>query len=241
MTEIYALELPKADAANVGSLRTVGGVDVCEAQDHIWLRTVNPPDALRKKLRGLPGGLLFEVSGDGQLCRVGTRVPRGHVPAGPWKPLSSWLEVRLPTAALPATLPERIPLHLVVDHVFRAPNVLLTSLAAWTAYGLAAPQVRLDRWHFAVSDKGDVIVRGTPLPTVAGTRLVEEQGIAVPSGWHWSPAVDADVLRTMFQLSQHDLLLWTPQGRRERIGSQQFVRATRSAIRLSGRGASDGH
>jgi hypothetical protein len=40
----------------------------------------------------------------------------------------------------------------------------------------------------------------------------------------------------MFKLSSNDLLLWTAQGRRERIASDQFVRATRSAIRLSGRG-----
>jgi MoxR-vWA-beta-propeller ternary system domain bpX2 len=240
MTEIYALELPIADASNVGSLRTNAGVEVCEARDRIWLRTVNPAEALRKKLRGLPGALLFAVSGDGQLCRIGSRVPRGHLPEGPWIELSTWLEVRLPTAALPAELPNRIPLSLVADQVYRESNLLLTSLAEWTAYGVTAPQVRLDRWHFAVSEKGDVIVRGTPLPPLAGTRLVEEHGIAVPSGWHWSPAVDADVLTSLFQLATHDVLLWTPQGRRERIAAEQFVRATRSAIRLSARGPNDG-
>jgi hypothetical protein len=236
MTEIYALELPIAGGSNLGSLRTNGGVEVCEEPDRIWLRTADPAESLRKKFRGLPGAMLFAVSADGQLCRVGSLVPRGHLPAGPWIQLSSWLHVRLPTAALPALPPNRIPLRLVADHSYREPNLLLTSLAEWTAYGLAAPQVRLDRWHFAVSAAGEVIVRGTPLPPLAGARLVEEQGIAVPSGWHWSPAVDADVLCNMFKLSSQDLLLWTPQGRRERIASEQFVRATRSAIRLSARG-----
>ena len=46
MSEIYALELPIADAANVGSLRTNGGVEVCEERDRIWLRTVNPAESL---------------------------------------------------------------------------------------------------------------------------------------------------------------------------------------------------
>jgi hypothetical protein len=234
MSDVLALELPIAGAANLGSLRTNGGVEVCEKQDRIWLRTADPADELRRKLRGLPGGLLFAVSSDGQLCRVGTRVPRGHLPTGPWMQLSAWLHVRLPTAALPATLPNRVQLQLVGDHSYREPNLLLTSLAEWTAYGLIAPQVRLDCWHFAVSDKQEVIVRGTPLPPLAGTRLVEEQGIAVPSGWHWSPAVDAVIVRDMFKLSAHDLLLWAPDGRRERITSEQFARATRSAIRLSG-------
>ena len=128
--------------------------------------------------------------------------------------------MRLPTAALPAVLPNRIPLSLVPDPVYRESNMLLTSLAEWTAYGDTASQVRLDRWHFAVSAKEEVIVRGVPLPPLPGTRLVEEQGVAVPSGWHWSPAVDADVLRSMFKLASHDVLLWTPQGRAraDRVG-----------------------
>jgi hypothetical protein len=236
MTEIYALQLPIADAPQVGSLRTNGALEVCEERDRIWLRTADPTESLRLKLRGLPGALLFAVSADGQLCRVGSRVPLGHLPSGPWMQLSTWLHVRLPTAALPARLPNHIPVRLVGHPIYREPNLLLTSLATWTSYGVTAPQVRLDRWHFAVSAKEEVIVRGLPLPPLPGSRLVEEQGIAVPSGWHWLPAVDADVLRRMFKLSPNDLLLWTAEGRRERIASDQFVRATRSAIRLSGRG-----
>jgi hypothetical protein len=240
MTEIYALQLPIAHAPHVGSLRTNGGLEVCEERDRIWLRTSDPADSLRQKLRGVPGALLFTVSTDGQLCRVGSRVPRGRLPTGPWIKLSNWLNVRLPTAALPARLSDRIPMRLVADGSYREPNLLLTSLSLWTSYGVTAPQVRLDRWHFAVSAKEEVIVRGVPLPPLPGTRLVEEQGVAVPSGWHWSPAVDAEILHRMFKLSANDLLLWTAQGRRERIASDRFVRATRSAIRLSGRGRTNG-
>jgi hypothetical protein len=239
MTEIVALALPIADAWHVRSLRTNRAVEVCEERDRLWVKTADPEESLRRKLRGLPGALLYAVGVDGQLCRVGSRVPRGYLPAGPWVQLSAWLEVQLPTAALSASLPSQLQLRLVVDHIYREPNLLLTSLAEWTAYGVSAPQVRLDRWHFAVSDKDEVIVRGTPLPPLPGIRVVEEQGIAVPSGWHWSPAIDADVLRKVFKLGSQDVLLWTSEGRRERITSDQFVRATRSAIRLSGRGAND--
>jgi MoxR-vWA-beta-propeller ternary system domain bpX2 len=237
MTEIYAVELPIADAPHVGALRTNAGLEVCEERDRIWLRTTAPAEPLRQKLRGLPGASLFAVSADGQLCRVGSRVPRGRLPSGPWMQLATWLHVRLPTAALAADVPGRVPIRLVADHTYREPNLLLTSLTEWAAYGVTAAQVRLDRWHFAVSAREEVIVRGTPLPPLPGTRLVEEQGIAVPSGWHWSPAVDADVLRRLFKLAPNDVLLWTPAGRRERIASDHFVKGTRSAIRLSGRKA----
>ena len=56
MTEICALELPLADAANVGLLRTNSGVEVCEERDRIWLRTVNPADSLRRSCAACPAG-----------------------------------------------------------------------------------------------------------------------------------------------------------------------------------------
>ena len=70
--------------------------------------------------------------------------------------------------ALPARLSDRIPMRLVADGSYREPNLLLTSLSLWTSYGVTAPQVRLDRWHFAVSAKEEVIVRGVPLPPLPG-------------------------------------------------------------------------
>ena len=96
-------------------------------------------------------------------------------------------------------------------------SVLLTSIDRWEAYAVQAPQVRLDRWQFAVAEDGRVLVRGGPLPPLPGGRWVDRKGIAVPAGWQWSPPVEASTVRTVFSLEPGDLALWQPDGTWQRI------------------------
>jgi hypothetical protein len=117
-----------------------------------------------------------------------------------------------------------------------AASVLLTTLDRWEPYATEAPQVRLDRWQFAVADDGRVIVRGEPLPPLPGQRWVEREGIAVPAGWQWSPPVDAAIVRAVFRLEPGDFALWHTDGTWQRIRARDFVPASRSAARASAEG-----
>ena len=80
-------------------------------------------------------------------------------------------------------------------------SLLLTQFDLWAAYSIEAPQVRLDRWRFAVAADGRVAVHVHPLPPLPGQRWVEQEGIAVPAGWTWAPAVEAELLRQVFGLA----------------------------------------
>jgi MoxR-vWA-beta-propeller ternary system domain bpX2 len=233
MTRSYAIRLPVAQAFRLGTWRTTGGLEVFEQGGDVWLRIADSSEPLLHFLRAIPDGELFEILSDGQLCPFGHRVPRGFLPTGDWISLSRWLQVELPSAALPGQSTRTVELTLAPGGNVREPNALLTSLELWASYGIEAPQIRLDRWHFAVSPQADVIVRGTPLPPLPGLRLVEEQGVAVPCGQFWTPAIDADLVGSLFGLSGGDFLLWVSTKRRERIASDRFVRASRSAIRAS--------
>lgn len=233
MTPIQAVRIPLASRSQLGPLRTLRGLEVREDGDAIWLRVTEASDELQIALQSLPAATAYRVLEDGQLCRVGSRVPRGFLPEGPWQSLSRLFHVEQPHTVLPALICKRIPLQLARDAQPRDANILLTSFENWLAYGSTAPQIRLGRWHFAVSTNREVLVRGLPLPPIPGRQFVEEQGIAVPCGWRWSPAVDVDVLARAFSLSDRDMLLWRDDGRTEHIAADDFVRATRSAIRLS--------
>lgn len=232
MTNRYAVRLPIAKGRELGRLRTSSGLDVQEDGEWIWVRACDPDESLLKLLRSLPG-THFRVWEDKQLCEIGARVPHGFAPGGEWNALSRWMAVELPPSALSGEVRDRVAFRLVPGAKMREPNLLLTSLSAWSAYGIAAPQVRLDRWHFAVSEAGEALVRGVPLPPLPGLRLIEEQGVAVPCGRCWSPAVDADVVASHFGLSAGDVLLWLDDDRRELVAAESFVRAARSAIRQS--------
>jgi hypothetical protein len=66
---------------------------------------------------------------------------------------------------------------------------------------------------------------------------VEDNGIAAAAGWIWSPPVDSEVLRDSLRLEPHDLALLHEDGTWDHVRGADFVRATRSAARLSQEGA----
>ena len=153
--------------------------------------------------------------------------------------LAPWLKVTLPAAHFAGMLASRVQVRLVRANAVCASNVILTNVRDWSVYGADAPQVRLDRWHFAAAGDGRVVVRGVPLPPLAGENFVEEHGIGIPAGWKCYPEVPTQVLRSVFQVDNQDLVLLCQDDTHERIRGSCFVRASRSAIRLTAREYAD--
>jgi hypothetical protein len=228
----WAVCIPIDRADSIGPLRRAPGVEACELGQSVWLRGSRRDEALEKAILALPGRR-FQVLSDGQLTPAGALVPHGRLPDGPWMPVSQWLSIDVEPAAFAARVEEKVALRLVRGGPPQESNVLLTSADAWSRYAVAAPQVRLDRWAFAMDDRGNVLVRGTPLPPLGGVRFVERNGVAAPAGWTWRPAIDASVLQKVLRLADGDLALFHTDGSWDRLAADGFVRATRSAVRLS--------
>ena len=223
----------KDDLTVLGRFRRCPGLTVCESDGAVWLRGTTIDENLEPLLAALPSGHKFDVLPDGQLRAPGRRVPSGRLPAGEWTRLDVWLRPELPPVLFPGRTDQRVSLRLVRSRQVIEPTLLCTALAAWVAYAGCAPQVRLDRWAFAASATGDALVRGAPLPPLPGESWIEREGIAVPGGWVWTPAVEPAVIRELLELEPDDLILWHPDGHYDRLTSGDFVRATRSAVRLT--------
>lgn len=233
MNATMAVRMPREQFAQLGAMRTTPGLEACDDGESLWLRTADPSEETLTELRSIAVAKLHRVLADGQLIAIDSRVPKGHLPNSGWQSLQSFLRVELPTAALAGAMPSAVPLKLVPVAETREPNVLLVDQHVWRDYAVTASQLRLDRWHFAVSISGEVLVRGTPLPPLPGRRFVEQHGICLPVGFGLSPPVDTKPLAAQYELTDNDLLLWIDDNRRERIPAEHFVRATRAAVRCS--------
>jgi hypothetical protein len=139
----------------------------------------------------------------------------------------------LPVAAYAGKLAGKVSLKLVRSSNERPVAALLTDIEQWCRYAVVAARVRLEPLSFAMNEEGLVIVRGQPAPSIPGTRFADHDGILVPVGWAWSPAVSAAVLRRVLGLSGDEVAIWLADGRVERLHKEQFVPATRSAVRLT--------
>ena len=229
----WVLCLDRRDAAAAGRLRQVAGVEVCELSEAVWLRGPQSGEEVRWQLAAVAGARRFSVLPDGQLLPAGAHVPQGRLPQGPWTALAGWMGLDLPPATLAGRGDAAVSLALVRSDRVQEASLLLTQHGLWAAYAVEAPQVRLDRWRFAVAADGRVAVHGRPLPPLPGQRWVEDQGIAVPAGWTWVPTVEAALLRQVLGLAAGDVALWNMDGAWERIAADEFVRATRAAVRAT--------
>ena len=231
MSPRWAVCLRAADADAVAVLRLEPGIEALETTDTLWLRGTASDERIELLLRQLPGASRFEILADDQLRPEGQLLPRGNLPQGLWLSLQLLLAVELPFAMMAGLPPDRIPLRCVRTSTIEEANVLVTTLTDWQAFGARASQVRLHRLTFAVSSDGRVIARGTPLPAIAGARYYERGGIALACGWGWSPRLDSDTVRAALAIDAADLAIFSPTGTWESIPGDQFVHATRSAIK----------
>ena len=230
---------PGAERA-AASLRLRRGILACQNESGLWLRGEELSEELDRALRRVAPQQRYRILGDGQLVRWDRRVPCGYLPKGSWVPLAQWIGARWPTACLPGETDRRAGIDLVRCQTLREPAVLRTELAAWAEYAGSAAAVRLRRLRFAADAAGQAILWGTRLPPLPGTRYVEVGQIAVPCGWTWRPAVDAEVLRELLGLEMGDLALFETEGSYQRIAAGDFVQAGRSAARLTVQGLAEG-
>jgi hypothetical protein len=223
--------LARQDAAALATVRLTPGLEVAETEEHVWVRGHKPDERVAAQLKGLPALHRYEVTQDNYLRRIDERIPRQPLPQFKWQPLQHWLQVKCAPAALPAQAPDRSLIVLVRSFDERAPDLLLVSLNTWLAFAEVASEVRLQRLSFAANDRGEVLVRGQPLPPLPGERYVLLENIAVPAGYRWEPAVAAGVVAHCFGVPASSIALWRDDGTVEQISAEQFIPATRSAAR----------
>ncbi len=225
----WAVTIAVEDAACVASLRLVPGIEIGEQLNEVWLRGQPGDQQLQARLLCLPAVRRYEWLGDDKLRPVDRRIPAERMPNLRWQSLQAWLQVASPVGALPGNKPRPAALTLARSADEREPELLLTSLAEFREFAANAAEVRLSRLQFSASDRGEVLVRGRPLPPLPGRRFVLHGCVAVPAGFFWTPPVSAEVLARCFAASLDTLVLWNENNTISRLHAEQFVPASRSA------------
>ncbi len=209
------------------------GISVWQAQADLWLRGDELTDELEFELRKLPGAQQYMVGEDETITPMGRLVPVGSLPSAHWQPIAKWFLPAPQPAAMAGQVVDKAAVRLVRSSVPKPANVLLTTLDVWVRWATNAPQVRLRPLMFAVSAEATVIVRGEPLPGISGQRSVESAGVAVPAGLELEPALETASIRLLLQTESTELALISADGSWQRIGGEDFVRATRAAARAT--------
>jgi hypothetical protein len=249
MSFSWVICLAPADAASLAPLRLTRGIEVAEKEPFVWVRGASSDEKIERLLRALPAIARYEVTSGNRLRNLETRIPAETLPALNWQPINTWLRVQMPstipvdearTSYVGKSPPPHVggyegygtvALRMIRSAEERPIALLMTSLDDWREFALNAPEIRLRQLRFAVEESGNVVVRGKPLPPLPGRQFVLHGNVAVQAGFTWEPAVSSDVLSRRLGLSADALALFHEDGTFSRIEAEQFVPATRSAVR----------
>lgn len=234
MAGVWAAEIAREYAREMGRIRLLPGVELGETETSYWVRGTSPIEEAQPALLGIPHVQLYHIDRSG-LRPWGHRLVVKPLAEITFTPLVKAIRPTLPIASYPSAQVPRVPLALVRSEVEQQSVFLETTLNQWAEYAASAPKVRLDRWAFAVSADERVLVRGRPLPSFAGRHYWESDGVAIPVGWTCSPAITGSALSKLVGRVTGEIILLDEHGSIASIPGDAFVRASRSAIRATAR------
>ena len=225
----------RADAAGaLGTIRLIPGLEAGVVNCEVWVRgpKLKPPG--EEGVRRVPWEERYEVINGRQLRRAERLLSDETLPPVSWRPLTTFLGARMPPTVAAGVLPTRIGISLRPDAAASAPNLLEVLRQDWIAYVETAPEIRLRRLVFAVSedDPERVLIRGVPLPPLPGSQFVEAECVAKPAGYHWHPPVAAKTVRKTLAAEETDMVILRADASWSRIPRSAWIGATRSAVRL---------
>ena len=230
-TFTWAARMPADAVRALDALRIAPGLELLAIDRELWLRARQPDADMLARLRGVPWTETYAVLPDRTLRPAGRLLPAGTLPDGKWLPLATALTLHFATSTAPITQPARVELRLVEAREWRAPSLVVTTPAAWSAFIDTASEVRLARLQFAQT-AGEVVVRGDPLPPLPGEHLREDSGIARPVGTAFHPAVSAATVRAALRLGAGEIALWSRAGNVACIPAEAWLPADRATVRL---------
>jgi hypothetical protein len=230
----WTLRLPAGSAGALIPLRLCAGLEVGEhaAGGEIWLRGRSADPALAASLLTMPATARYRWLPDGRLQPHGAVLAVEVLPTLEWRPIQAWLHFVFPLVRPPAALPTPVSVELASDHAARAANAALLPLNSLLDWMRDAPALRLAPLRFAATVEGRALVLGVPLPSLSCRPCVEIEGVVVPAGLAWKPAVSARVVRRWLQVADDVTVLWDETGV-HRLGTELFVSASRSTARAT--------
>jgi hypothetical protein len=226
------IKLLLADKETLGTIRTHETLQVALDGEFIWLWSIESKADI--KLLHLPAICTYELDEQGNLFPPGKLTPVVRLKKLSWVPISEFIQVALPTSAMPGQLSRKYRIKLVPSGKVMPGEALLTSLPVWKRYADTAPEVRLKALRFALSANGRALIMGTPLPSIPGKEYWLQDSLLLPAGYDVEIPLISGLIAKKINPENDSFLLFHEDSRWEKISKPYFVPATRSAVRLSG-------
>lgn len=228
----FVFAFPRAQASRIARFRDHAPLAVVgEIGDVVWARTEGSREEAEKLLALVPAAEVFEVLEGDRLRPLGRLVPTKRLPPLTFAPIDTKLFFELPRAKIPGSAGGEVSLRLAPGtSASGGETLLLGTLDDLHAFVDEAAAHRLVPLTFVVNDAGEVLLRGSPLPSMPGERFLLRGGVATPVGLAWVPALAPGVLREWLGLEASSLALFRRDGSLSEIPERAFGPLGRSVL-----------
>lgn len=226
------LLIAEKDRDALGAVRCISDLYVAVNESGIWLKCKGEFATNNMLLQQLPVQKTFFIDGYNRLFIPNTLTPVAMLEISEWVSIKAFVALEIPIAIMPVRLQSTINVNIVSSMNERNADALLTSLDVWKAYAMQAPLIRLQQLMFAVSENADVFIIGSPLPPIPGKAYWIKNKVALPCGFDLEWTFLADAIEKKFTTGG-ELILFAENGEWQKIPDSYFVKATRSAVRLT--------
>ncbi len=225
--------LNRKDKDSLGNIRCMADIKVAADEKLIWVRGLYDTGEVNKSIRQLPIHHSYYIDENNLLFSPGSLTPVAVLPQLTWLPIAEFISIKMPVAALPGKLQAPADINVVSSAADKKSSALLTTLAQWKLYAESAPAIRLEQLQFAVSQKNEVLIVGTPLPSIPGKEYWKTNNILLPCGYDFEIPMAASFISEKLNSKQDGLLVFDVDGSCEKIDFAFLVAAKRSAVRLT--------
>ena len=209
----WLLELRHDDAALLGGLRHWAHLRMATEEAAIWVKGFSRDEIGDAAVRSIPAKKVW-WSKDNLLFAEGSIVPSRKAPALLWVPIARGLPVSLPPMNHNYFgLHEGIRMDLERSDTGHEAAAMLVSLETLRPYLAGAPAVRLKPLTWALLDKRDALVVGTPLLPLPGAPLWCAGNFLIPAGCDFQWVELREALQSRIAPGPDALALWHPDGR----------------------------
>lgn len=227
------LYFEKKHLESLGKVRNMPQLQIAHADEFFYAKGFTIAKNTEPIIATLPAKAIYYLDDNGLLFPKGKTTPTGRLPLLKWQSIRTALPVEMPVAALSGELRTAHSPKLTRTEQMQQSIALKTTFSLWQQYVETAAAIRLAQLKFAVSEAGDVLIWGRPLPPISGQEYWVSNGNFLPCGVDFEIPLTGILIQQKWNAKQEDILLFNEKGEWEKVGLNNFVKATRSAMRMT--------
>lgn len=225
------LLLSKKNLASVAEIRCKENIFIAEENEHLWLKAINQEnfDIDLKKIPSLKTYFLKE----NYLFEQKNVIPSKKIPLLRWYPVTDFIRPDFSVSLPSGQNKESYSIKIIKSDKFHDSDAILTDLSTLKIFANSAPEIRLKKLLFAVSNSGKVIIVGNPLPSIPGNDYWLNGNLLLPCGYDFEIPVISSFISDKLDPQRVSYIIFDKNGDWQRIFRENFVTMTRSGIRLT--------